>query len=259
MARLAYGRRRYSSYYGRYRSPYRRRRFIRRARYYSSRVPLATRGFKGYEGRRVQEEKNFKDYQLALSPTGGVPTINLISGVAQGTGVSERVGRRICIRSVQIRSLMITRYKSDDVTVAGNGYPSDSWRIMLVWDTQVNGVAPTIADILNISGGLYTESLTNLNNRERFKILMDKTGDYSWSGGVADGPTSQESTTAAEHHFKKYKKLNHVVTFNSGTTDAVGSITTGALWLVCISGIITVNAGVTADWRVDTRIRYTDA
>jgi len=234
MARLRYGRRRYSSYYGRYRSPYRRQRFLRRARYYSGRVPLATRGFKGYEGRKVQEEKNYKDYNLALTPTLTVPTIDLISGVAQGTSVSERVGRRICIKSVQIRALMRSVYSSDQVTAAS--FLADSWRIMLVWDTQVNGVAPTINDILTVSAAGYASSLTNLNNRERFKVLMDKVGDYSFCGGVSDGPASQEDQTAAQHQFKKYIKMNHIVTFNSGTTDVVGSITTGALWLVCISG-----------------------
>lgn len=252
-------RRRYSYYPRRRRFGYRRRFFARRLRYFSRRVPLATRGFKGYEGRRVQEEKNYKDFEFNLNPTGITPTISLINGVAQGTGVSERVGRRICIKSVQIRGMLRTAYQSANVTSAVINI-SDAWRIMLIWDTQVNGVAPGITDILNgITSGTYFEALTNLNNRERFNILMDKTGNYSYTGGVPDDVTSQESTTSATHAFKKYKKLNHIVTFNSGTTDQVGSITTGALWLVCISTSFGLTSGVTTVWNVDTRIRYTDA
>jgi len=237
----AFKRRRYGSYQG---------------RYYSGRVPLATRGFKGYLGRRAQVEKNFVDVQISVTPTNGTSSASLLNGMVPGTGVSARVGRRVCLKSVQIRGVMSARLYSGDIT----NLPSldgISWRMVLAWDTQPNATPITVNTIL-VSDSI--QSLTNLNNRERFKILMDKVGTFSFTGAVpsTSGDTDGNAISVAQHTFKKYIKLNHVTTFNAGTTGDVTDIVTGALWLLMMTTASSV-AGETSNYILSTRVRYTDA
>lgn len=203
-------------------------------------APARTGGFFGVRRRQMMGERKVVDVDpgtIAVTTTG---TVTLINGVATGTDFTDRVGRKIVMKSVFVRGIV---FPDDVITL------NSLARIMLVYDMQANGAAPIITDILKSATAVAN---LNLNNRDRFKILMDKEFAVAKTDNTATQAVSGSPTC---HRFKKYTRLNHEVLFN-GTTAAVGSIATGALYLVTIG---TQAAGDAASVTIATRIRFEDA
>lgn len=94
-------------------------------------------------------------------------------------------------------------------------------RVLLVLDRQSNGVAPGINDILMSSS---VASPRNLNNRKRFKIIMDRNYPLSTAG-------------PANRYDNFYQKdiQTHVQYISSSNTGNIADISTNALYLVHLS------------------------
>ena len=87
-------------------------------------------------------EVKYKDYNLVASPgTGGWSIISSdsIYSIAQGTGYDQRVGRKIKVVGLVIRSAVST---SNVTTTPPGPYTMD-----VLWDNQMNGTIPAITDI----------------------------------------------------------------------------------------------------------------
>lgn len=197
----------------------------------------------GYRGdyTRSSIEKKYKDIAVASYVMDTTGTVTVLNSIDEGTGVSQRVGRKVCMKSVQLRGKVVP---VDGVTSAVMG------RIMLVWDKQPNGVLATIANILSAA---TSESYINLDNRERFVVLMDKHYGIGYYNTTA-------TTAVADNTIKvvnKYKRLPQGtdVIFD-GTGGGIADINTGALLLVTIGDQVAGDGAVAA---LVTRIRYTDA
>jgi len=200
------------------------------------RAPPATRGFWGPQNRSAEEQKvvDTASANYALDTTGSV---TLINGVATGTDYTNRIGRKVVWKSVQIRGLWVPA----DATVSNN-----LCRICLVWDSQPNGALPTIADIFQQALG---NSMLNLNNRDRFKMIMDKqfiAAEYSAVGQAVPGTG----------HIKAFRKLTGLETIFDGTTAAIGDIQSGALLLVTLGTQPTASSHVLT---AALRCRFVDA
>jgi len=166
-------------------------------------------------------ELKFIDTEIVGQPIVAAGTITLLNGVSQGTDFTQRIGRKTIIKSVLwncgIRPAGLT------------GPEGDFARLLVVYDTQTNsGSAPSATDILAVSDPF---SPMNLNNRDRFHVLMDKK--------VAMQPvqyTTGALTTGAPRNIyvSKYKKCHKEIIY-SGTGGTVGSIQTGAIWLLVVS------------------------
>lgn len=167
-------------------------------------------------------------------------SVTLLNGVATGTDFTNRIGRRILMKSLYVRGFVFPI----DSTVVDN-----LSRVIIVYDSQVNGAIPAITDILKEA---FSESQINLNNRDRFHILADKTFQM---GSVNNTATQAYQGSPTVHKFKIFKKLNLEVIFG-GTTNLVASIQTGALWMVTI-GNVGANAG--SDITATSRVRFIDA
>jgi len=117
---------------------------------------------------------------------------------------------------------------------------------MLVYDMQPNGVAPVITDILSAS---TSNAFMNLTNRDRFKVI--------WDRDVSLGPVDNTSGTAyadrTQSLAKCFKPVNLEVIFG-GTAATIGSIQTGALWLVTIGSV-----AATYQFSGAVRVRFADA
>jgi len=207
-------------------------------------APARTGGFFGVGHRRSREEKKFVDQGVTLTAantTGSTTAINLI---ATGTDYNNRIGRKVILKSVMVRALV-----SPDI--ASNTTDDQAIRCMLVYDAQTNSTLAGVNDILEAGTTNNAYAFQNLNNRDRFKVLMDKT--FATGKQVAASGLAGSNTV---HFIKKFKRLNHEVIF-SGTTAAIGSIQTGSLlWLVIGSS----GAGLTdgsVSW--NSRIRFVDA
>lgn len=172
----------------------------------------------------------------ALDSTG---TVALLNGVAQGADFNQRIGRKITMRSVQIRGLITPQ----DASVSSN-----LGRIMIIYDTQPNGALPAITDVLNVAS---STSMMNLNNRDRFKILMD---EQVGCGAVETGATLAYAQAPGVTSIQRWIRLNHDVVFD-GTTAAIGDIQTGSLFILTV-GFQAANAGHNCN--ASLRMRFVD-
>ena len=113
-------------------------------------------------------------------------------------------------------------------------------RILIVYDSQSNNAAPVATDVLTND---TVDGLMNLNNGERFKVLLDKEFQISVSGNE-------------NFPWKKFKKLNLPVTY-SGTGATAGDIQTGGVYMLTSNGGFVGGTGPLGSLRV--RIRFADS
>lgn len=172
-------------------------------------------------GPNTGRELKFIDTQISNSaiPTAG--TVTLLNGVAQGTDYTQRIGRKTIIKSILWNcSVFPNTLNSNNGEVV---------RLLVVYDTQTNsGSAPAITDILAAAD---PHSPMNLNNRDRFHVMLDKKlgmNPVTYSAGVL------ATGAPVTKYITKYKKCHKEIIY-SGTGGTVGSIQTGAIWLLQIS------------------------
>lgn len=166
-----------------------------------------------------------------LPLTSSFGTAAVLNSMQLGTANGQRIGRKIQLRSVQIRYT---------VTPPGAGGVSQN-RFVIVYDKQTNGAAPTAADVFAINA---FDSPLNLNNAERFVVIMDE---------ITDSCQSQLINMSG----KRYAKIR-LDTLYAGNAGTVGDITTGGLFLFCANNSDPIT-GVASTSYSYTRVRYTDA
>lgn len=159
--------------------------------------------------------------------------IQLINGSAEGVGPTQHVGRRTLMKSVEL--------KLRNSVVAGTG-TDQTYRVMLVYDRQPNGVALTIAEVLN---AVSVMSMKNLDNRMRFTVLLDKIGTLNATG-----------EPGADESWNYYKMLNMPVVYDATADATIASISTGSLYLISIGSNVAGNTAGTLQGYA--RVRYTD-
>lgn len=191
------------------------------------RAPVIERGLQLAQG-------EFKSVDVVngadLNTTGFV---TLLNGMTRGDDISQRIGREVTLRSVQLTYQIGSK----------NGTGTDQYvRAMLVYDRQANGSTALISDILS---GSNTYAPRNLENRHRFSILYDRMIALNASG-----------EPGSRRVLRFYRRLNHPVTFNGNTGGTIADIQTGALYFVAIGSNA---AGATDGFGVmQTRVRYQD-
>lgn len=165
--------------------------------------------------------------------------VTTLNAVATGNDYNTRTGRRANMKSVNIRGQIF----ADPTASTPKG---DVIRILVFHDAQPNGVLPTGAMLLTED---KNTSFNNLSNRDRFRVLYDKTinvdGVLFTAGALTNGSPKQ-------YGFKIFKKLNLETTY-SGTGGTIAEIATGGLFF----GIISKQA---QSWSLlmNTRVRFTD-
>jgi len=201
-------------------------------------APLRSGGFFGT--RRTMQEKKTVD----VDPTTGLfdttGTVTLLNGVAVGTDFTDRVGRKILMKSLFIRGC---------IGPVDNDTADNASRLLIVYDMQANGVAPAITDVLK-SSSPYAQ--LNLNNRDRFKVLVDKL----WNCGKSINTATQAvSNSPTVYSWKRYIRMSREVLFQ-GTAATVASIATGSVYLITL-GDQAPNGGSKISY--SCRIRFTDS
>lgn len=177
--------------------------------------------------RRIQkapQEVNYVDLGSIAYPLDTTGSITLISQIAQGATVNQRIGKRAYYKSLLIRGIVVA---GSTGTVADGAY-------LIVYDKRPNGALPAITDILT---AVSPHAFMNDNNTGRFEIIRRK--DFNILGNSVTPTTGQESCNVDE-----YIKLNkRPITFESAGTGAIGDIDSGALYLVTVGNL---SAGTTA-------------
>lgn len=166
--------------------------------------------------------------------SGGSPGIVLLNGIVAGTGKSERVGRKILMKSLELR----IKFQK--------GTNSNNIRMLIVYDKQANQTLPTCADVVNVTtSALDPYQAKNLDNAERFVILKDVNIDFANSGSVAPVTWFQ----------KIFLRLNLPVRFDS-TAGGYTDITSGSLVLMFFDNNSTGSAYSTCYY--GARVKYSD-
>lgn len=170
---------------------------------------------------------------VAVNTTG---SITLLNGMARGTTALTRIGQKINIKSIEIRTVNFATLSTGINQVH---------RMFIVQDKQCNGAAPTISQILASTG---TFAPRNLENRKRFRIMWDKF--------FVVGPTANENANVVQVGYKKFRGRGLTVDYNTGNAGTVADISTNSLHFVVFGNIA---AGTTAgECSFYIRIRYTD-
>lgn len=167
------------------------------------------------------------------------PSLNLI---VQGTGESQRIGRKVVIRKIDLR---ITAELKD--VFQQNDIPKgDILRVILFVDKQANGANAVVTDILETA---EINSYRNLSQVNRFKILYNGYFTLNRLGTSKDDDFKSASPVYLLPTTKVHRDVNIEVEF-SGTAGTISEVTSSNV------GILFITEGNRAEVRVKFRIRY---
>lgn len=178
--------------------------------------------------------------------------LNCINMIAQGTGASQRIGRRITIKSIRIRGTVSILAQNDEDDAL---YPPDQpVAVSLVLDRQCNGALPATTDVFTAA---TSNALPKIENDMRFKILWDK---FTCLNFNAVAPTndvmSRYGCPSVGRTIEMYKKCNINVEYG-GTGSTISDIVTNSLLLFLRNG--TTSTLAEPYFSGYMRIRYVDA
>jgi len=215
--------------------------------YANSRVPLASRGY-----RYNTAERKVYDLDATIYDADTSSRITALCTPQLGTDMTNRVGRKILVKSVQVRGLVRTE-RSELLTAAQ--IPAQMCRYMILVDMQPNGALPNITDVLKTANPV---SPMNLNNRDRFRVLLDKSFTLDpWLYNTT-ASTALASASNQIKYFKKYIKCNQEMIFNATNGGTVADITSGNIFQIVL-GNQAVSATNTAEMVIATRVRFLDS
>lgn len=240
--------------------PYKKRRTVPVAQqpkrtYPGSRVPLASRG---YTPNTV--ERKAWDIGGATAGTGAIQTkpvsttmvVEPIFLPTLGTDMVNRIGRKTMIKSIQVRGYM---YPEAAKGMAVSAIPIQDAFVMLLWDTQPNGAAPGVLDILNTTS---PASMLNLNNRDRFKVIKRKHLVFDAFAYNSNATLSLAGFNRTIQPIEIYVKCNLETIFNSVNGGTIADINTGALYFVTYGSEATgANTDLQITWT--SRVRFLDS
>jgi len=184
-------------------------------------VASMTGGYAKGLQRAYAKEKGYLDMTITFDLTGVLTTVTLINPIAQGTGVTQRVGKKVVMKGLQFRG------ESRNVgPTAGRVRQA----YMIVYDKRPTGTLPAITDILVTNSPV---SLNNDNNAGRFRILkrvdQELLGNTVLTAGAM--PALSDCSAKAEDWWLDLKSAP--VTYKAGGTGTIGDIEEGALYFVC--------------------------
>lgn len=169
----------------------------------------------------------------ALDTTGSV---TLLNAVPQGASVSQRVGKKIVAKSIQLRGLILANTAT---TYADTSY-------LVVYDRRPTAALPAISDILKSASSF---AFNNDDNAGRFKILRRR--DTVLSGNITTPATGNEVADVDD-----FVKVNLPTVYKALGTGAIADIEEGAIYLVTIGDHVTGTTAATLATTV--RFRFQD-
>lgn len=191
----------------------------------------------------IWSEKKVKEMPSSMTyyidDAGFTTDLRLLNGIEEGTAIDRRVGRKV----KNLTCLIKGRLNSP------SDYSSTRVRLMVIYDTQCNGEAPALADVLTGSTPNLIDSFYNMNYRDRFRMLADKV--------YVMNPI--DSTHQRFVNFRIPLNLTKCETTYSDTGPLIDAIATGSLYFVAISDNATAGTDATkAHISFTYRLRYND-
>lgn len=228
---------------------------VKRAYTYSGNGNGTTKKFKkainrrtgGYQQYSRPGELKFYDHYNTSSEQVVGPSVVFdadVAEVAQGTGESQRIGRKIRIHGLYVRWHITLN--SSATTGAGH----DQYRCMILWDGQANGANALYSDVYDLDQSTGNESeimaFKNLEQGSRFRLLYDKRFVINAQAQVNNASMVYNQIRTVYLNFKKPLIINY-----SGTTGAISERDKSiSVRIVSEHGNMSAVA--------QTRLRYTD-
>lgn len=215
--------------------------------YKPSMVPSASRGYKPNA-----VEKKVYDIAPGAYNANTTGDIRCLALPTLGTDMTNRIGRKIVLKSVYIKGMVQMESAANPTTAdlaTGN-----LTRIIIFADMQPNGALPAVTDVLNSA---LPQSHLNLNNRDRFKIYCDKM--YYMDPMVYNTTATQAVACWGNtgRAIKIYKRLNLETIFNATNGGTIADISSGALLILTI-GNVAAGTRTDADFSLGIRVRFAD-
>jgi len=154
-------------------------------------------------------EKKVIDNSLQTSPLLVTNTVTALNTCVTGDDFTNRDGRKITMKSLKLQACVSS---FPGATECGQV------RMVVVYDKQTNGAAPSGSDVFASNDAL---DFNNLNNRERFVTLLSCIVPYQ-------NASSNGSSVIVE----KYVKLNLPTIYNATNGGTVADIVSGGLFLL---------------------------
>lgn len=177
-------------------------------------------------------ERKFMHTQITGSAVSSTFSSTSLVLIDEGTGVSDRIGRKIVVTSIQIK------FACTQNTNAANTF----LRLLIVKDKQANEGGITGTDLL-YDTSVYDAVVSsyNLDQRYRFKVLRDRVFEMCETG-------------ESQRYYKCYIKCHIPITYD-GTGNGQADLTSNNLCICMISNEATNTPSVT----YDCVVRYVDA
>ncbi len=161
--------------------------------------------------------------------------LTLLNGCSPGTAIDQRIGRRIHLKSINVRAL--------SVVGAASGV-DQVHRVVIFVDHQANGSVPAVLDVL-ASSSVYSQY--NPSYTARFDVLLDKTVYLNATAEPGSGQVWQWRKGLGAYETR----------FNSGTAGTVADITTNSLYILTLGSVA---AGATSgNTVINSVVQYADA
>ncbi len=187
-------------------------------------------------------ELKFFDTSINDAVISGTMTINNLTIVPEGTGESERIGRKFHIHRISIL------YGLQLPAATDASKTTDTVRCMLVQDRQTNGAQFVATDLIDSD---VLNSFNNLANKNRFKVLYKQ--EYTLKAGGA-APSGASFIFSEDRAYLRFT-LNVSIQIeydNSLTTGVIATVKSNNIYWVTQS-----NTGICEGIGL-ARIRFTD-
>jgi len=197
----------------------------------------------------ISSYPELKSYSVtnSVGPSNVTGQVLLLNGITQGSLSDDMIGAKALLKSISFKYFV----KRNVSTVATfNTTQPEIVRVLLVYDSEPNGVLPAFGDILT---SISVTALPNSSNTDRFTILSDNvhelgiyaliTGNITYS--IVSGPLNACNAV--------YRKMN--LTFEGPSTlGAIAGIRKGAIYCLTCSD----STAATTNLSYNSRIRYSD-
>lgn len=209
---------------------------------------VARRRYRSNTGRNV--EVKYAEVTVANTTIGTASQFltSLAALVDQGTGESQRIGRKYTIKSINIRGECVLPSEG-----ASSANYCDEVRVIVVQDKQPNGATATFSDIYATAVSTGTpvidwRAFRNMENIQRFNVLADRT--YSLNDFIVNNADTTHTNYCKQMSI--FRKCNINVEMK-GTTAAVSNLISNNVSVYAISARGLAQVGFVA------RIHYTDS
>lgn len=201
--------------------------------------------------RGLDVELKVADLTSAAYDINTTGTFTLLCVPTLGTDFTNRVGRKILQKKIYVRGYCCSQPALTGAASATTA--AQIFRMILFVDTQPNGAVPVTGDLLLTANAV---SHLNLNNRDRFKILVDEQFAIDPYVNVVTATQAQACFVNQIKDVKVFKKCSVEAVFNGTNGGTIADITSGAIYMFWIGSTAAGNTDGIA--QIATRVRYAD-